>query len=350
VSAPLRRAAPALAALAVLLAGELALPRVLHRPLDPDRRYGRNPHLRRGWDEYIRVTGRPLPGEFRILLLSNSQGNGPEYPDRATYPWLLQDLLNEGRSGPPVRVVNWSFGPNRVPEAIALLARAQDLRPDLTLNVFNQAWFQPNDYRVQGRPTPLSMFPADVTDTAWFDRARVPPAYRAHYLRPVTALSAAFARYWPTYRYRDLPVSWLQVEQPWFRPFAPEGEWAAWFLAARARRSRLQAQPTVGLLPPPPQPELMEMFCEAAERVPGRRVFVYQPHYYLFRPGTEPADHVKPVLERRGFEIWDLSAAVPWPQFLEGQQIHLADDGHRTLAAALAERVRPLLPQGPAAP
>lgn len=342
----LKRAAPALAALAALLAAELVLPRLLYRPLDPERRYGRNPHLRRDWDNYIRVTGRPRPNEIRVLLLSNSQGNGPEYPDRAIYSWRLQDILNEGRTGPPVRVVNWSFGPNRVPEAIALLARAQELQPHLTLDVFNAAWFQPADYRLNGRPTPLSMFPGDVVDTAWAYRDRLPASYRAHYLRPVTALSATFARFWPTYRFRDLPVSWLQVEQPWFRPFVPEGEWAAWFLAARARRSRLQAQPVAGLMPPPPEPALLSMFCEASERLPGRRVFAYQPHYYRLQRAQEPVDLVKPVLEQHGFVVWDLSHVVPWPEFLEGQQIHLADDGHRTFAAALAERVRPLLDEG----
>jgi hypothetical protein len=348
VTAALRRAAPALAAAAAILVGEIALPRALHRPLDPSRRYGRNPHLRRGWNEYIEVTGHPRPGEVRVLLLSNSQGNGPEYPERAIYSWLLQDALNEGRSGLPIRVVNWSFGPNRVPEAIALLARAQDLQPHLTVCVFNAAWFQPNDYRFQGRPTPLSMFPGDVVDTAWFDRDRVPAAYREHYLRPVTAISAMFARFWPTYRYRDLPVSWLQAEQPWFRPFVPEGEWAAWFLAARARRSRVQVQPIVGQVPPPPQPELVDMFTEAAARVPGRHVFAFQPHYYLFRDGAEPPDAVGPILRQRGFELWDMSHAVPWQQFLEGQQVHLADDGHRTFAAALSERIRPLLPEATA--
>src|SRR5512134_3342491 len=136
--------APACALLA-MAALEGALPRLLYTPLDPQKRYGRNPHLRRDWDNFIRVTGVPPDPEIRELLLSNSQGNGPEYPDRATYPWLLQDTLNEGRTGPPVRVVNWSFGPNRVPEAVLLLARAQDLQPHLTVSVFHAGWFQPAD-------------------------------------------------------------------------------------------------------------------------------------------------------------------------------------------------------------
>jgi hypothetical protein len=338
-----RRALPALTALAALVVAEAALPRLLYRPLDPAARYGRNPHLRRDWDNYIRVTSVPRPPEVRILLLSNSQGNGPEYPDRAIYAWILQDLLNQGRSGPPVRVVNWSFGPNRVPEAIALLARAQDLQPHLTVSVFHGGWFQPADYSFAGRKTPLTMFPGDVVDTVWLYRDRLPPAYREHYLGPVNAMSAAFARTWPTYRFRDLPVSWLQVHEPWFRPFVPEGEWAAWFLAARARRSRLQAQPVAGLLPPPPEPALLEMFGDAASRLPGPRIFVFQPHYYRLQRAVSAHEQVKPELERRGFQVWDLSHAVPWRQFLEGQQIHLADDGHRTMAAALAERLRPLV-------
>lgn len=304
--------------------------------------------MRRDWDNYVRVTAAPRDPEIRVLLMSNSQGNGPEYPDRAIYPWILQDLLNEGRSGPPVRVVNWSFGPNRVPEAIALLARAQDLRPHVVVAVFHAGWFQESDYEVGGRPTPLAMFPGDGTDTAWLYRDRVPDSYRARYLKPVTALSAVFARFWPTYRFRDLPVSYLQATQPWFRPFVPEGDWAAWFLAARARHSRLQSQPFARALPAAPRPELVEMFGEAAARLPARRVFVLQPHYFRLEGGGDAYAGLRPALERHGFEVWDLSNAVPWRQFLEGQHIHLADEGHRTLAAALAERLRPVLPEAEA--
>jgi len=332
-----------------LLAAELVLPRVLYTPLDPARRYGRNPHLRRDWDNYIRLTSAPHDPEIRVLLLSNSQGNGPEYPDRVVYPWLLQDALNQGRTGPPVRVVNWSFGPNRVPEAVVLLARAQELRPQLVLAVFHPTWFQKPDYEIQGRPTPLSMFPGDVVDTAWLYRDRLSAAFDAHYVRPVTAVSALFARYWPTYRFHDLPISWLQVNVPWFQPFVPEGEWAAWFLAGRARTSRLQAQPVARPFEHTPHGELMGMFADAASRLGARRVFAFQPHYYKLLQESDVPGAVTRALEARGFEVWDMSHAVPWQEFLEGQNIHLADDGHRTFAKALAERVRPLLDSVPGA-
>jgi hypothetical protein len=330
-------------ALILVVLAEATLPRLLYERLDPARRYGRNPHLRRDWDNYIGVTSASHDPEIRVLLVSNSQGNGPEYPDRVIYPWLLQDALNEGRSGPPVRVVNWSFGPNRVPEAVMLLARAQDLRPHLVLTVFHPTWFQKPDYEIQGKPTPLAMFPGDVVDTAWLYRNRLPEAFDAHYVRPITAVSAVFARYWPTYRYRDLPISWLQANVPWFEAFVPEGEWAAWFLSGRARRSRLQAQPVARPFEHTPHPALMQMFADVAGRLDARRVFVFQPHYYKLLQESDVPAVVTRGLEAKGFEVWDMSHTVPWQEFLEGQNIHLADDGHRTFARALAERVRPLV-------
>jgi len=343
--------APLLGAILVIALAEVALPRAFYEPLVPGKRYGRNPHLRRDWDNYIGVTGHPRDPELRVLLLSNSQGNGPEYPEQVIYPWRLQELLNEGRTGPPVRVINWSYGPNRLPEGVVLLARAQELRPHVVLAVFHPGWFQEPDYVWQGRPTPLSMFPGDVVDTAWLYRDRLPAAFRAHYLTPVTAVSALFARAWPNYRFRDLPVSYLQVQLPWFRPFVPEGEWAAWFLAGRARRSRLQAQPVAGRLPPPPTAPLVDMFLEASARVgAARRVFVYQPHYFRVRdPGPAP-EIVRRRLEGAGIQVWNMGEAVPWTQFLEGQNLHLADEGHATFATALAERLRPLLEGLPVEP
>jgi hypothetical protein len=72
-------------------------------------------------------------------------------------------------------------------------------------------------------------------------------------------------------------------------------------------------------------------------------VFVFQPHYFLLSQQSDVPLAVTRALEAKGFQVWDMSDAVPWQEFLEGQNIHLADDGHRTFARALAERVRPLL-------
>ena len=283
-----------------------------------------------------------------MLLLSNSQGNGPEYPDRAIYPWILQDLLNDGRSGPPVRVVNWSFGPNRVPEAIALLARAQELRPHVVLAVFHAGWFQDADYEVSGRPTPLAMFPGDVDGHGVaLPRRGCPDAYRAHYLKPVTALSAVFARYWPTYRFRDLPVSYLQVNAPLVPAVRARGRLGR-VVPGRAGTPLAPPVPAVArALPAAPRPELVEMFGEAAAAPAGAPRL--RPPAALLPPGGRRRQVRGPRARARAPRLRGVGhvGAVPWRQFLEGQHIHLADDGHRTLAAALAERVRPLLPDAP---
>jgi hypothetical protein len=75
----------------------------------------------------------------------------------------------------------------------------------------------------------------------------------------------------------------------------------------------------------------------------ARRVFAYQPHYFrVTDPGQSP-EILRRRLEEAGVEVWNMGDAVPWTQFLEGQNLHLADDGHLTFAAALAERLRPML-------
>jgi hypothetical protein len=86
------------------------------------------------------------------------------------------------------------------------------------------------------------------------------------------------------------------------------------------------------------------MFTEAAGRSGARRsVFVYQPHYFRVTSAGEGPERLRRRLEAGGLEVWNMGDAVPWTEFLEGQNLHLADDGHSTFAAALAQRLRPLL-------
>ncbi len=328
-------------AIAGLLLGELAIPAWLYPPLPAE--LDANPFARRDWDRYVERTSVKHDPEIRILLLSNSQGRGPEYASDQLYSSLLEQELNRGRTGPPVRVVNWSFGPNRVPEATVLLARAHDLEPHVTLAVFPPVWFDDDDYTFRGQPTPLSMFPGDVTDTAWFYRSRLAPAFRDHYLGPRTAIRAYLARYLPTFRLRDLPVSYLQSRFSWFAAFVPEGEKAAWFATGRGSLTRLRRQPALAGGSLRPNPTLLRIFDDTARALPTQRVFVFQPHCF-FSPGAHEA--VLPLQEqlaRDGWEVWDMMDVVPWQEYLSGQNIHLSDSGHALFAHALAERLRPYL-------
>jgi hypothetical protein len=336
---------PALFALGLILLAEWACPPLFEAWLPGGT--GRNPHVLRDWDRYLATTAVARPDEFTILLLSNSQGRGPEYPASQIYPTLLAQRLSRD-SGRRVRVVNWSAASNRVPEAIVLLARAQDLRPDLVVAVFPPNWFRREDYASEdGSPTPLARFEGDVTETAWLYRRRFPEAFRARYLTPVTALSAMLARWWPNYRFRGLPGFALSVKLPWLRPFFPEAAQGPWFDVdqGRAPRRRYERPPEIPV--EPPEPALLDMFARAAARLRVRRVFALEPLWYPIPPRHEPAvAAIEAGLRKGGWDVWNLSRAVPWDQFLEGA-VHFTAEGHQTFAAALAARLEPLLPPDP---
>jgi hypothetical protein len=301
----------------------------------------RNAHARRDWDNYTLRTSVAHPPERRILLLSNSQGRGPEFPSDRIYPLLLQRELNAGRAGPPVRVVNWSFGPNRVPEAVLLLARARRLRPDVVIAVFPPIWFQDEDYEVGGRPTPLSMFPSDLVDTAWLYRRDLPPAFVDHYLGPLSGLDALFARRWPTWRYRDLPISALAARARWVEAFMPDREHAAWFYEGLNAPVRVRARTPVDVSGRWPNAALMSFFTDAAQGLEARKIFVLEPHYYQVTGGREILPPLRERLLRGGFEVWDMMDAVPWTEFFEG--VHLTQAGHAAFAGELAARLRPVV-------
>lgn len=331
----------AAAILSIALA-ELVLSSLFRAGLSSGPDPGRNPHGRRDWDDYIARTSVPRPPEIRILVLSNSQARAPELPADMGYPWLLQERLNQERVGPPVRVVNWSYGPNRVPEAIILLARARELDPDVLVAVEPPNWFREEDYVYQSRPTPLSMFPGDVVDTAWLYRDRFPAEFRRHYLRPVHFVNAGLARYLPTYRYRDWALSFAKDRVSWVRPFVPEREEAGWFMTGGQRRQPLRRPPAAAPPAAWPHPALLRMFIETAAPLRARKVFVLQPNPYRVDPGLRPLEALHERLARSGWAVWDMMAAVPWPQFLEGN-VHFAAAGHRAFADRLAARLRPLL-------
>jgi hypothetical protein len=324
--------------------GELLLPGWLRTTLAPAGDLRVNPYPRRGWDDYIRAACAPRGPEVRVLVLSNSQGHGPELPPDDVYTTRLQAELNEGRAGRPVRVVNWCFGPNRVPEAMVLLARAHDLAPDVVLAVFPPLWFQEEDYVYEGQPTPLSLFPSDVTDTAWFYRSRLPETFRAHYLGPRQIVRAYLARYLPSYALRDLPISYLRKCFGWLSPLIPEGARAAWFSRGEGRLSTLRHRPVWDGTMRPPHPQLLRMFNETAEALRSHRIFVFAPHCFETPlEGRSAVYLLQEELLRNGWEVWDMMQTVPWNEFLEGQNIHLSAKGHAVFAHALAERLRPEL-------
>jgi hypothetical protein len=117
------------------LAGEL-----LARAPAPPTSYDapRNPYFRRGWVDWTRAPD-PLPGDRRIVVISNSQGFLRERPEGEwSYPAALEELLSE-RSGEDVQVLNWSVPGGKLPEMIVLAARAAKHEPsDIVLVTYTE--------------------------------------------------------------------------------------------------------------------------------------------------------------------------------------------------------------------
>jgi hypothetical protein len=276
-----------------------------------------------------------------VLLLSNSQGRGPEVPAGQIYPALLSAHLSSTRAA-PVRVVNWSFASNRVPEAIVLLARARELNPHLVVAAFPPNWFSDRDLR-----SPLTRLESDLTETAWLYRGRLPERFRERYLTRTAAIRAAFARGWPLYRYRDLPVFALSVWAPGILPVFPEASQSRWFDVDLGRVPRMHLPPAPRIASQAPSPELMAMFLEAASELAAPKAFVLQPLWFALHPRHErAAATVREGLERGGWITWDLTRAVPWDQYFT-ESVHFTPAGHVTFAEELSRRLDPLLPSVP---
>ncbi|MES0489108.1 MAG: hypothetical protein ABUK01_03895 [Leptospirales bacterium] len=87
----------------------------------------RNQAYKRGWPEYISASS-PDHGNH-IIIITNSQGYGPELQEEQIYGNLLQNKLQ--KRGSHIIVENWSVPGMRMPEFIILLQKAIEKKPDM---------------------------------------------------------------------------------------------------------------------------------------------------------------------------------------------------------------------------
>ena len=330
----------------LIILAEWWLPGQLYQPLSSDEFYARNPYFRRNWDEYIRVTSRHRDPEFRILLISNSQGVGLEYPEEQIYTTLLQKYLNHATNGgPKARLINWSIVGLQAPELVMLLARAQELEPHLILCILGPTAFKEKSYIYDGKPTPISMFPSDVLAPVWFYRDRLPESFRKHYIKNIHFVSGLFYQYWPGYRLKDLPLAKLLQQARFLVPFVPPTQRFTW-LARPLKRQRLKKPKKKNFAEMPPHPELLRMTREVSEPLQARKIFILQPHGFVVAHGEQEfAKAMKDSLQAANWEFWDMSSAVPWQEFLK-DAAHFTEAGHRIFADSLAVRLDPIIKNG----
>lgn len=306
------------------------------RFLNGDQR-ARNPNFRRLWPEYVLHTEPKRDGEALVVLITNSQGYGPELPERFIYPVRLEQLLTE-RWQKPVRVVNWSVQSGNATDFVTLAAAAPRLDPDVTLVIASPRNFGRQFRMQQGEPIGLDYGLPDIPRLIGYADVRelLPASYTAQYVHPNELLDTALARVMPLWRYRDLPQL-VAFDYPALRHFTRGADQQNW-------RHREPAAPTwrEQALQDLPVPllswELVDELAETLAELPGRRIFALMPSH-------STTNHDFPSFPRRagahfeaaGVESWDLSGVVEDRHFITVS--HMKETGHEAFAHVLAERL-----------
>jgi hypothetical protein len=304
---------------------QIAIAAALQRHLCDFESAHRNPNYMRLWPEYVRSAPSRSNGETLVVLISHSQGYGPELSDQRIFPARLEAQL-AARSSRPVRVVNWSVPSGTAREAVILAAAAHRLRPDVTVMVTGPRAFLAAYWMRDGEPTRLDRSPTDVRRLIGFEdvRRHLPDAFRSHYLRIHDHLDAGIARIAPLWSYRDIAQEVFQIGP--LRPFAGEDSQRVWS-APPHRPGRIPELPVRPL-----SPELIGETVTALASLPGRRLFVQAPvhsgsrRYHGFAKARRR-------FEAAGVEAFDLSARIPDEDFLTAA--HLDEEGHARLADLL---------------
>jgi hypothetical protein len=304
---------------------QVAISAVLDRRLCDFESVHRNPNYMRLWPEYVRSAPSRRNGETLVVVISHSQGYGPELSDDEIFPARLEARL-AARSPRPVRVVNWSVPSGNAREAIILAAAAHRLRPDVTLMVTGPRAFLAGYWMRQGEATRLDRSPTDVRRLIGFEdvRRHLPDSFRSHYLRLHDHLDAGIARIVPLWSYRDVAQDVFQTGP--LRPFAGKDRQRVWS-APPHRPGRIPELPVRPL-----SPELIGETVDALASLPGRRLFVQAPVHSRSRQYRGFAK-ARRRFEAAGVETFDLSARIPDEDFLSA--VHMDAEGHARITDLL---------------
>ncbi|MBU0731016.1 MAG: hypothetical protein KKE17_05265 [Proteobacteria bacterium] len=305
----------------------------------------RNPFFRKAWVEHVYRVSPKHPDEKLIIILSNSQGYGREFPDDKTYPVLLEKKLRE-KTGSDVRVLNWSVPGLAAPEFVILAAAAHRLNPDIFVVVAGKRAFSSGHYLLDQETQERQPW---ATDSHYLlnhnDVKRyVPKSFIDHFFHPGDTMELFIAKLLAPWRYKDLPAAYLD-RYSITMPFFPKHPAADWFLdmqnkiplAERINTSRNKRKRSVSTSNKPVSEELLDQFIQATDTIRTKKIFIAMPERAR-RPGqTQQPIHglIRQPFEKGGYEIINMSGAIPPEHFIS--QSHLHQQGHEIMAEKLSE-------------
>ena len=310
----------------------------------------RNPYRFRDWPAYVDGI-RTANGAACVVLISDSQAYGGEYPARNGYPARLEVLLNERKPGGIDRweVLNLSIDGVTSLEYLALAARLRDERPLWLISVSGSADYRAENYR-KGFAFPrtdLVQLPTEARIAR-----RLPLSFWRRHGKVEDTLTAWVTRWFPLLRARDYLWSWLDTRYPGAQKalYAPRTTYRFWQLPGKART------------PPVPDPipdktggrldltydarstELLAEFLDQLARIPaGHKLVATAPLHSDFA-GTPDGDWIAAfrrdlarLAAERGLPFADLTDALPPDDFITSNHFH--DRNHRRMAEWLADRI-----------
>ena len=312
--------------------------------------HSRNPYRFRDWPHYVDAMDRCSHSAY-VVLISNSQGYGGEYPAQKVYPARLEALLNERKTGGVEQweVLNFSLDGVTPMEYMTLAARLREEKPTWLISISGSA-----DYRSDNFDKGFSFCRTDLPHllTTGSVACRLPLSFWRRHGRVEDVLTAWITQRFPLLRIRDYVWSWLDTRFPGAQRafYAPRTTYRFWQLHGEARTEPLvspvqgKGEELIDLTYDAKSTVLLGEFMEQLAKIPAEhKVVAAAPLRSIFADGREGPwvaafrEDLKRLAGEAGLPFWDLTEQLPPEDFITSN--HLQDRNHKRMAALLEERI-----------
>lgn len=299
----------------------------------------RHPYRYRGWPEYMRGAEKRGPGKT-LVLLTNCQGYGGEYPASKGYAPRLERLLREN-DGREWQVLNWAVDGCTSIEYMFMAAYLQEQQPDVVLALTSYA-----DYRDEHFREGFSYCRSDVPRllARRSVRRNLPDSFLRRHARTEDFLKLTMSNTFALPRFKEFSWSWVDRRLPGCHNvfFAPNVYYLPWALPKQPLIRAIE-------LPHGDTPPLVVSYGEGSRvmlreyvsqlaAVPARVVVAAQPIRDRGVAANEAfLQDLHGMAAESGLVYWDLHDALPSDRFLTSGHLHFKN--HRRLAELLAERL-----------
>lgn len=310
----------------------------------------RNPYRFRDWAHYVGAMDSRSHSAC-VVLISNSQGYGGEYPPQKIYPARLEALLNERKTGGVEQweVLNFSLDGVTPMEYMTLAARLREETPTWLISISGSA-----DYRADNFEMGFSFCRTDLPQllTTGSMARRLPLSFWRRHGRVEDVLTAWITQRFPLLRIRDYVWSWLDTRFPGAQKafYAPRTTYRFWQLRGEPRTAPV-ASPQQGngegqidLTYDSKSTVLLGEFIAQLAKIPAEHKLVAAaPLRSTFADGREGPwvaafrEDLKRLAGEAGLPFWDLTEVLPPEDFITSN--HLQDRNHKQMAALLEERI-----------